>query len=704
MNQTKETSFTKCYVSRLFAVVLLFGGCMFLFCSCEREENKDAEKPAFPAGEMVVLNFAVSKAGIGENEVIVRRGISPGIPEREAFSSPVEEAGGGIQSAIHIADNVYMYSALREEEAPVTLRSMPPDIGSKVRVVAYSGSPGYATMEGHADYVVISGGALAADGTPPLTVSAGTYKFVAYSFHNTVPLEPFAATTASIPSWDAIWGDTVVTVSPVTNTVHINMEHLFSRVRVQAELDTGIGSTIYNIAVPRVSHRFPTLAVQSKALTPTVAAGSSSWSPVTWTNSGGGSTWYTHYLPVYMDGNAPSLQIDSVRIDGTLYSGPWTINYTTPAVSGKEYTLYVFFTKACTALSGVSLASYPASGGTMLTGETLYLTATPSPSGATSVEYEWQYHNGTTWMTLSTTVTPTYNATVMQGANQFRVIAGNRCSSGWTSNIISMTGVTPVGGSAARITWDSVNDRYVLTTDPRDAGLYFRFGSVVGLFSGTGRYTQDLVAGVNTSYFSVADHVTINVSTVTINFIADVPYVSSANFPWPGTPVINATFHTAANVKAGFGDPCRLVGLNLNNIKSKTAGQLTKAEIDNGQWRLPTGLEQQQFSGYVAGQTITGGIWWWNQGQNPFNFTLGVAGGEFPEKNHVNGGPGKFLPAVGDRSSAGQAGRQRTRGVFMTNTPQSSSSFAGFHFDSANIYLASGYSYDWFWPVRCVPQ
>ena len=404
--------------------------------------------------------------------------------------------------------------------------------------------------------------------------------------------------------------------------------------------------------------------------------------------------WNSIYHPVYTHGGYPFVLIDSVTINTNTYYGPFPVAYSTALDPGKEYTLNVTF-KLCTALSSVSLSSFPASGGNMQTGEILYLTAIPNPSDATDVAYEWQYHNGSTWVTMATTTTPIYNVPIIQGINQFRVIATNICSSSaQTSNTISMNGITPVGGSVERITWDDVNERYVLTTDPRNAGLYFRYGSVIGLFSGTGRYVQDLSLGTNTSTFNALDHVTINLGTAAITTIATLPYVNTHTD-------IDAAFHTAVNVKTGRGDPCRLVGLDLNNIKNKTAGQLLHYEIDNGLWRLPTGAEQRQITGYASSQS--GSLWWWAQGQNPLNFTLGIAGAEFPERNHIDGGPDRFLPAVGDRSSTGQAGRQRTRACYVTSTSDSNLNYVGFEVQVSQLMITT-HSKDWIWPARCVPQ
>ena len=52
------------------------------------------------------------------------------------------------------------------------------------------------------------------------------------------------------------------------------------------------------------------------------------------------------------------------------------------------------------------------------------------------------------------------------------------------------------------------------------------------------------------------------------------------------------SFHTAANLQQGRGDPCRLVGYTVQQIRTELdAGR----RIDNGQWRLPTDAENRAF-------------------------------------------------------------------------------------------------------------
>ena len=676
---------SKRYTFFALTVILMLSGSMYLLSSCEQDEDVPGNGNAIlvsATGEQVTVNFTAGERDFGNYDVVVRSTVS--LPPEWGIIPISRELEGG----------VYLSATLQESSPAVRLRTAASlAVGRKVRVVAYD----IDTIKiAHADYEVEAGGQLVPHGTPPMTVPSGSVMFVAYSFNDTIAMPAFADTIVAIGSRDLLWGDTTVTVGPGNTNVHIILDHLFSKIKLEASTVLSTTSTIHAIYGARYTHTFPVLTVRNGDLTP----GDTSQILFDWQAAGTAPIWPSKDHFIFTNGDPPVVIIDSALLDGTVYKDvapPWRVEYATPLEVGKEYTLYVRFTPPCTALTNVSLSSVPVSGSTMLTGETIYLTAAPVPSGATDVQYEWQYHDGITWVTMSITTAPTCNATVIAGLNQFRVVASNSCSSATSVLPITVTGFTPAGGSAARITWDDEHEQYVLTTDPRDAGLYFRYGSVVGLFSGTGRHTQDLSLGTNTSVFNVANHVTINVSTVTITGVSDVPYVNTHTH-------IDAAYHTATNVKAGRGDPCRLVGLDLNNIRNKSAGQLTATEIDNFTWRLPTGPEHQQFSGYTTIQSVTPpGIWWWSLNQNPSNFTLGIPGGEFPERNHPNGGAGKFLPAVGQRNNDGTTSMQQTRGFFLTNTSTNTGDYRGFVFRNNLLQLTNAMK-NYFWPVRCVPQ
>lgn len=241
---------------------------------------------------------------------------------------------------------------------------------------------------------------------------------------------------------------------------------------------------------------------------------------------------------------------------------------------------------------------------------------------------------------------------------------------------------------ARRITWDSADGRYVLTTDPTDAGLYFVFGSVAGIYSGNGANATLPADGSDT--FDPGD---VAWSPVAIT--------GNGNFGWMNIPIytsddypakIDAAYHTIANVKAGRGDPCRLVGLDLNKIAATEAGSLTAADIDNGTWRLPTNAKNKSFSGYGA-PTYT----------DDYRATLnGVSGGMFPD---ASGGADKFLPAAGWRAF-GTAGDYDARGAYYSSEPHNSGGGYVLHFDAStadpatNLYTFYNYGLS----VRCVRQ
>ncbi|MDR2585603.1 MAG: hypothetical protein LBC84_05190, partial [Prevotellaceae bacterium] len=291
----------------------------------------------------------------------------------------------------------------------------------------------------------------------------------------------------------------------------------------------------------------------------------------------------------------------------------------------------------CVAVAGILIQ---ASSSTLPVGATVTLTATNLyPSFVTNVTYIWEVNSGAGWLPLSTTTTNTYQAPVLNvgvNANHYRVGATNSCNATpvFSATTVSGTQTTPVptGGGAARVTWEwpSVafpTGRYIITYEPRDAGLYFKHGSVVGIFSGDDAKNKNLMPPA---------------SAITTTFTAskDIPWTLSPIANWVGIPynntlaTIDAGYHTVANVKQGKGDPCRLVGLDLNYIKTTAAGSLTYDDIDNQLWRMPTGAENSTFSDRTTSSFFN--LHWWNRDVgNPVNPSpyYGVAGGEFPVRN-----------------------------------------------------------------------
>ena len=349
-------------------------------------------------------------------------------------------------------------------------------------------------------------------------------------------------------------------------------------------------------------------------------------------------------------------------------------------------------------ITGVTITSSAASADV---GTTVTLTATLSPSGTTDpITWLWEYNTGSGWATIGTnsSICTVTLQNVGNNANHFRVTASNTCGNA-TSAITSITGTQPAAPSdcTPRITWDDINKQYILTYNPNNAGLYFRFGSVIGVYSGANGI--QMLPATNTSSFDAATQLPWNLTGVTGTGMTGFDAIGSykpADIPAKVTP--EDVYHTIANVKLGKGDPCRLVGLDLNTLKTRLDANdptLTAADIDNGQWRLPTLTENQNFVNGASG-------WWWTAASSPFG-TPGVAGGEFPSQGA--GGLLKFLPAAGGRVSAnGAVNGQGTSGFYWSNEPYDVNNGLGLSFSSSLVMADGKPTYYNGYPIRCVKQ
>ena len=694
-----------------FFVILAFSSFIYLFSSCELEEDiaDNRREVAVPAnGELVTVNFTVGERDHANFDVAVRVAQPLSDSQPPFADSPYKaEENGGIyilveNAVVSVAEDLYMSATLQESSPAVRLRAASLEPGRKARVVAYQIVSNDTIKLAHADYEVDAGYNLVPFGTPPMTVSAGSVLFVAYSFNDVGAMPAFAETTAAIGSHDLLWGDTTVTVGPGQTSVHIILDHLFSKIKLEAEADipAPAPSLINAILGARYDHTFPTLTVHSGDLTLTAI----DTIPFDWQASGSGRIWPSKDHFVYTHGNPPVVRINSVTIDGTPYTAPpsgWPVNYTTPLAAGREYTLYVRFTPQCIAATGISIASSLSS---VVVGNTVTLTATGlTPSGATYINYIWEVYTPAGWMTIDTTFVNTCPAPVLNvGSNQFRVTATNSCTLTPPSATTTVTGTplipSPVGGSAARITWEPPSatypaGRYIITYDPRDAGLFFGFGSVIGMYSDIGSRNSDLtpplVATVSTSFDPAVD-LPWNLTGVTgtgSTGWGNVPYVSTLT-------TVDAAYHTLANVRAGRGDPCRLVGLNLADIANPSN---PNPVIDNGIWRLPAVAENQNFTGQTGLISFT--QHWWDANQ-PGNISYGVAGGEFPQRG--SGGPLKFLPASGVRIAT-QIHSRGLNGYYWSGVSQNASIGNNLFFVSTDLNPNNSVNkYGSAFPVRCV--
>ena len=296
------------------AVYLLLFGLIFLLSACAREDMVNGgtdPDPEPPSGELIAVNFTVSDIGYDESEATT-------------------------------------HPARIEEDEPVSLRAaVYLDPGTRVRIVAYQciTTPTIDTVYfGYADFEILYNDLLDPVDPPGLAVPDGNYKFVAYSFNETTAIGAFAPVTGSIPpTRDLMWGYTHASVSASSLDFHITMNHLFSKVTVDAALvNQGFYSTIDTVSGAGIAAFLPDLDVKTGALSPgSATSGLFSWIP------GSAAFRISDPLYVYTDG-APStqLEIDSIRVNGIKHDGPYNVTYSKPLESGKAYRLRLFLNYA----------------------------------------------------------------------------------------------------------------------------------------------------------------------------------------------------------------------------------------------------------------------------------------------------------------------------------------------------------------------
>jgi hypothetical protein len=230
------------------------------------------------------------------------------------------------------------------------------------------------------------------------------------------------------------------------------------------------------------------------------------------------------------------------------------------------------------------------------------------------------------------------------------------------------------------IYWDSSSSKMQVgkwTTQggPVNIGnqLFFQFGSVVG-------FTNTMA--VNGTAWPGASAVKFNPVTGSPSY--DI-YTTIPN--WNGSTttdgyISSSSYHTLANVKAGRGDPCKLVGLTVAQIQAGT--------YDSGLYRLPTQAENEAY----LNPTFVAGSNGWTAGVAP---TAGI---------HTSAGIATtFLPASGyryaiDGANHGVGGL----GVYWSSRPGSATEGYRLYFVEDNVFSASNYYAREGYPIRCVKK
>ncbi|MGL5979910.1 MAG: hypothetical protein ACRCZY_03360 [Phocaeicola sp.] len=218
------------------------------------------------------------------------------------------------------------------------------------------------------------------------------------------------------------------------------------------------------------------------------------------------------------------------------------------------------------------------------------------------------------------------------------------------------------GKCAPRIYATGTGDdaKLMLTKEPKNYGVFFQFGSVIA---------WDNKAG------TTADNVPFNPSEVEIS-------------GWNSSWTVGSTFpeHTVENLKAGKGDPCRLVGFSQKYIKEELESGRTP---DNGKWVAPTNDQNKEFN-------TLGSFSNWTKYDDVSGRYLGLG---------ASTGGGEFFPAAGNRKNTdGTLAEQTTRGSYWSLDCMGA---GGCYFVNLTATTFSGdymQNQTFGFSVRCVPQ
>jgi hypothetical protein len=311
--------------------ILLASGVAIFFASCEGDDLGSGKKGG------IAVNFTVGNVSYGENEVVTRSG-------RELESETV---------VVPVEGDIYMYATL-EEDAGEELRAGEPVAltqGTLMQIMAYDEEDNHV---GTANYkaTAVKGG-IEPVGAGLSVPSAGTYTFVAFSYNSTTE----APSSYIMSGTDPLCGATTQTIDESDYDVSIIMKHLFSKVTVEVTTVGLSGASsitdVIDAAVQCYSLSMNNATYLSGGQILPAYVGYSFDLTLSWPDPFvPDATVTSDPCVVYGGGKSTtSVKINSVEIDGVVYSGTATFNM--KLLQGKSYTLEVSFKKVVWAGSNI---------------------------------------------------------------------------------------------------------------------------------------------------------------------------------------------------------------------------------------------------------------------------------------------------------------------------------------------------------------
>ena len=146
------------------------------------------------------------------------------------------------------------------------------------------------------------------------------------------------------------------------------------------------------------------------------------------------------------------------------------------------------------------------------------------------------------------------------------------------TNVLQESLMVEQGQAAPRIfiSGSGIDMKLMLTRNPTNYGAYFQFGSIIGW------NWNDINATYN--------------PTRNTNLIIWNPAWNNGN---------KAVAHSYSELSQGRGDPCRLAGYTVEEIRVAIDNGRT---LDNTQWRLPANAENIEYGQQSSGMTLSEGI------------------------------------------------------------------------------------------------
>jgi hypothetical protein len=258
--------------------------------------------------------------------------------------------------------------------------------------------------------------------------------------------------------------------------------------------------------------------------------------------------------------------------------------------------------------------------------------------------------------------------------------------------------------------------------------LYFKFGSVVGVESGS-----------TTAWNDNGSMVKFNPSGVTPMTWPSVPFYAPSDYPAIMNVSDTETYNTATNVRQGKGDPCALIGYTAQEIADMSDAEL-QTILDNAAWRLPTMMENVSVVGGPAqpAATIAPTTVFWKDKQydspnynyasttwtgNEYTYpngtitpllypyyTVGASGNpataKFPLVAQGNVAVGTYsFPTTGHRDrNTGALINVGVSGYYWSSVPSSASQCYRLLFNDGLVYPNLGSTRNYGFAVRCVAK